>query len=519
MKTRFVIFVVMFGLMGGSVLAQRVTFAFTADIISGPEAGGIIVGEFFYDPDEVSNAADFSGSGDAIFGDFTGRQYSFNPGGLGVSFTGDLTDSLADVPNVGIRLTEGTIRDGLRITIATVTNSPAFVVGWNTVDLTLINGLDLPTNLFVPSDTSQDASLYIDGSGNPSNLQITSLGLAPDCEGGNDLQTAINDLRPNGGTIVVNDACGVKVSGSFVPFTISGFTGRLTIDLTSGSLSQPVIGCGTDISFVFPRPSAVLRIEDSSDVRLISSTPASPGITGGLGVVVVDSDVTFEGGVQVTLSRREGVRVLGSTGRVRLRGDDNRIGDSCSHGIIVRSKLSAFVSGTTMIDNNGRFGMFGVDGATLVASQNAVISSNGWGGIHGRLGTTVVASGGIKTDGNGTDTSTRNLLVPRFRSNLSVYSGSNLSVVANASGVPEIFNALGPGIIVSLGSIAQLRGVNVHSNSVGFVALLNSTVEFSSENGPNILQGNNKDIACDKTSVVVGDFVANVKNCATTGGQ
>ena len=47
MKTRFVISVVLFGLMSGSVLASPVRFAFTADIISGPGAGGSISGTFF----------------------------------------------------------------------------------------------------------------------------------------------------------------------------------------------------------------------------------------------------------------------------------------------------------------------------------------------------------------------------------------------------------------------------------------------------------------------------------------
>jgi len=74
--------------------------------------------------------------------------------------------------------------------------------------------------------------------------------------------------------------------------------------------------------------------------------------------------------------------------------------------------------------------MVGVDGATVVLSQDAVISSNGWGGMNARLGAAIVLFGGPTVEGNGRadPTMVSNFLFPRFRSGISVYSGSKLSV-------------------------------------------------------------------------------------------
>ena len=175
--------------------------------------------------------------------------------------------------------------------------------------------------------------------------------------------------------------------------------------------------------------------------------------------------------------------------------------------------------------------MTGIDGATLEAKGQAVIHNNHWGGMHGRLGVTMVIGGGVTISGNGNSTDV-NFLFPRFRSGVSVYAGSLLTVFANNSERPSIMGNFGPGIILDLGSIGRLLGMSVESNAAGFVALNNSTAEFLPEFGfSNTLTGNrglsrvldletkDGDLVCDNTSVVVGDFSeVGINNCASTGG-
>ena len=221
MRARFVIFVVMFGLMSGSVLAQKVRFAFTADIISGPGAGGSIKGTFFYDTGFFVSASDSFGLNDADFGNFTRRIHVFSSGGMGVDFTGALTDSFTNVSDSQVDLIDGSIQDQFAF-VANGALSPKFQVGFTTTDLTLVNGLALPTNLFVPSGT--DFSVYRDSGGNLSNLQITSFfPIDVDCDLGEDLQAAINSLKPaGGGTIVVTGTCErPPLMGSPQPFLVT----------------------------------------------------------------------------------------------------------------------------------------------------------------------------------------------------------------------------------------------------------------------------------------------------------
>ena len=344
MKARFVIFVVLFGLISGSVLAQPVTFNFLAGtgVISiSPLIAHQISGTFSYDPTFVSSTSDFSGS-DLTFGDFTAREYAFNPGGLMVNFGGTIFDSFVNSGVGVITLVDGTIRDNFIFDVG----DRAFKVDLATTDVTLVNGLDLPTMLF--TSAGQNLVVYRIGP-DPTNFDISRLSLflsGLDCSGGDDLQAAISTLHPGGGTIEVNGNCqNPIVDGSYVPFTVAGFTGPLTIKtgILSATLSQPMIDCGTDPSTVNPTPSAVLRIEDSSDVHLIGS-PISMHIEGGEGVVISDSDVRFEGGVEVNLSRFHGVTVLES-GEVVLSDNNNSVADNCRHGIRVGSGGRAIVSG------------------------------------------------------------------------------------------------------------------------------------------------------------------------------
>jgi len=400
-----------------------------------------------------------------------------------------------------------------------------------------------------------------------------------DCDGGDDLQAAIDDLHITsggvGGTIEVSGLCTnnrrnqtvneecegnedpslplpwpenqgvggvcrqVKLSERFVPFNISNFTELLTIEAhpTDGAtlgqlldsdfptfpddpddpgsaLGAPVVvDCDTDRNTLFRRPNRVLQINDSQDVRLEGLI-----IDGGNGILINNSDVRFEGGVVVQNSLSDGVFTLGSAGSVVLRrGMGNEIIGSCRHGINVGHTLSAIVGDDALIQFNARFGMIGRDGARLDLRDEAVVDANGWGGIHGAVGTTVFISGNATISGNGTDTSTVNLLVPRFLSGVSIYAGSNLTVV----GAPNITDNFGAGIILDITSVGRLLGMNVNGNTEeGFLALKNSTAEFIPEFGLNTISGNGSgDVACDNTAVLVGDFSeVGVNNCASTGG-
>jgi len=121
-------------------------------------------------------------------------------------------------------------------------------------------------------------------------------------------------------------------------------------------------------------------------------------------------------------------------------------------------------------------------------------------------------------------------LFPRFRSGISVYSGSKLSVFPNQGKIPLVTNNSGPGILLDVAAIGLLRGIDILSNAEGFVALNNSTAEFIPEFGvPNRLEGNaivlsrgggGSDLRCDNTSVLVGDFTGvSINNCSSTGGD
>jgi hypothetical protein len=148
-----------------------------------------------------------------------------------------------------------------------------------------------------------------------------------------DLQTAINNLTPNGGTIHVTGTCvsPILVPNVLDPFVVPGITGTLTID-GGGTLMQASVPCVTN-----PAPtvlSAVLQIKDSSDVHLRDLT-----VNGGLGVDVDNSTVVFEGDVEVTESRFNGMAVTGSTSRVLLDDDVtddwNSMDHNCRHGIFL----------------------------------------------------------------------------------------------------------------------------------------------------------------------------------------
>ena len=326
-----------------------------------------------------------------------------------------------------------------------------------------------------------------------------------------------------------------KLSERFFSFNISDFTGILRIEGQGATLGQrldldfpafpddpddpdsdlgePVqVDCDTVTNTLFRSPNRVLRINDSQDVRLEGLI-----IDGGNGLSIDNSDVRFEGGVVVQNSLGLGVFVGGSSGGLQLREPGNRITGSCRSGITVGRTLSADVRNDAQIMSNGRFGMSGNDGARLTLRNDAVVADNGWGGVHGRIGTTVTIRDNVIISGNGTDTSTVNLLVPRFLSGVSIYASSVLTVL----GTPQIRDNFGPGIILDVASIGRLLGMEVIGNAEeGFVALKNSTVEFIPEFGLNTLSGNGTaDVACDNTSVLVGDFSeADIETCASTGG-
>ncbi len=367
-----------------------------------------------------------------------------------------------------------------------------------------------------------------------------------------DLQDAINYLSGHlpipGGTIQVTGTCfRLDEDGEEIPepILVQGFTEKLTIEgvldpepadgapPTKSTLMQDA-SCGDD-----PAPSsAVLHIKDSSNVHLKTLF-----INGGEGVSVENSDVIFDGFVWVTGSRINGVEITGSTGRVRLLGNDqNRIAENCQHGIFVGSQGSLTVAGTTLIEHNGAFGVTGRDGSSLTFAKQCSVNNNGWGGANARFGSSILITGHSIFYENGmASPSTPNFFFPRFRSGVSVTAGSNLVIFAEIDeGTPAIFDNAGPGILLDLASIGRLLGMDVFRNAQGFVAQSNSTAEFLAEFGvANTLINNNKksltialeetketkgnvggDLVCDSTSVIVGDVTgAENINCSSAPGK
>ena len=164
MKTRFVIFVVLFGLMCGAVSAQPpVAFDFSAQC-TGFETGKSIIGTFSYDPSVGGITITNNNDSDFLFGEWTGRRYTFPPNSSevnigGPNFGGSFVDSFKNSGNAEISLVDGTIRD---LFIFEISGPPSFKVELLTTDVTLVNGLDLPTILFLPA-SGPNTGAYSDG--------------------------------------------------------------------------------------------------------------------------------------------------------------------------------------------------------------------------------------------------------------------------------------------------------------------------------------------------------------------
>jgi len=152
---------------------------FTANVTSGPGGGGSIGGTFFYDSTLLLHFSDTINDSVFFGPNSPSRTYFFNPGGLGMSFTGILTDSFTNDNLAQLRVIDGTL--GSNFFLDMRNGNIQFKIALSTTDTTLINGLGLPTNLFVPTPKSgapfpdEDASAYGPDNRFVSLLQITGL--------------------------------------------------------------------------------------------------------------------------------------------------------------------------------------------------------------------------------------------------------------------------------------------------------------------------------------------------------
>ena len=277
-----------------------------------------------------------------------------------------------------------------------------------------------------------------------------------------------------------------------------------------------MIGCGTDTSNVNPTPSAVLRIEDSLDVRLIGSTVETLEIAGGLGVVLDNSQLSFEGDVHVRDSRTSGVRVGGVTGSgLRLTGTGNEIIDNCRFGVrVARGSLGDF-RGNALIGRNRRFGLSAFESGRLNLTEQAVVEDNHIGGLLGRFGAFITVFGEATIRGNGGMANPNDFFF-RFTSGIIADFGSTLLIRGSNPnvGVMIVDNDV-PALLLDNNSTAELENVTATGNNDGMIIEHQSVAQFLA----NVKLENNgqNDLDCDQSSLFHGDLTG-VKNdrCSRT---
>ena len=333
------------------------------------------------------------------------------------------------------------------------------------------------------------------------------------------LQQAIDSLKPDGGFINVTGTCenpiGTDGDGNdiYQPFLIEGFTGRLNI--SGGTLSQPVVACDTDPSTVSPtRPNEVLIIENSNNVRLSDLT-----ITGGEGVFVDNSDVRFRGGVIVEQSLRNGILVGGEGGgALRLFTTvgtpvNNEVTNNCRAGITVGRGSFARASEAWIHVNKG-FGLQAFESGRVTVNRTARVFGNVRGGIRGSFGAFVSVGGQAVIEGNGDNPNTDSVFF-RYHSGVSAYFGTQVLIrgpIDVNTGLPlddgpRIVDNIGPGVLVDLNSNVRLENATVQLNSEGGLKLLHESVAELGPAAPTTLSGNGfGDLDCDQSSLAFGDL-------------
>ena len=350
------------------------------------------------------------------------------------------------------------------------------------------------------------------------------------------LQQAIDSLKPDGGFINVTGTCenpiGPDGKGNdiYQPFLIEGFTGRLNI--SGGTLSQPVVACDTDPSTVSPtRPDRVLIVRESGSVGLSDLT-----ITGGEGVFIDNSDLRIRGGVIVEKSLRNGIGVGGDAGSaLRLFTTnsspvDNEVWDNCRAGISVGRGSFARASEAWIHDNQG-FGLQAFESGRVTVNRTARVSGNVRGGIRGTFGAFVSVQGQAVIEGNGDNPNTDSVFF-RYHSGVSAYFGTNVLIrgpIDVNTGLPlddgpRIVDNIGPGVLVDLNSNVRLENATVQLNSEGGLKLLHESVAELGPAAPTTLSGNGfGDLDCDQSSLAFGDLTGVANNrCQRTpepGGQ
>ena len=350
---------------------------------------------------------------------------------------------------------------------------------------------------------------------------IGGLPAPPETRAFTDFQAAIDSLEKEGGiqTIEVSGTCeNVIAEARHVPFRINGFKTQLRIQGVPpfANLNQTAVTCGVEPTGT--PPNRVLRITESSNVRLTGLN-----INGGNGVLVDDSDVTFDSVVV------EGGNVLvrGEAGsRFRLN-NGSQVNNSCSHGILV-DRGSFGSARDAVIEGNTGFGLLTFDGGRVTANGTTMVLRNVQGGMFVGFGGTGTVAGAAEIRENGANSDPSSFLFP-FRSGVVAQFGSILFVGGPrdpATGLPEgprprIDDNFGPGILLDLNSTARVRIMTASGNDGGLIVTHESAVELQEAV---TLSGNGfADLDCDQSSLAFGDLTGVGNNrCQGTpepGGQ
>jgi hypothetical protein len=332
-----------------------------------------------------------------------------------------------------------------------------------------------------------------------------------DCSTGGDLQAAINGLDPAVGNFInVTGTCGNGTQ----TFSVTGFR-SLTIraDPAAGG-SATLAGLAVPVCGAVPPPAGirtVLNIQYSDFVGL-----QNLNISGGAGLVLIDSLVFFQGNVHVSGALSTGVSVAGGRGSsLTMTGTGNEVGDNCSVGISVGPGSAA--TNNAHIHDNGVFGMAGA--GNIITTGDSIIEDNGAAGMFGSAGTLVNVAGNaiIRNNGHNPNPSPN----PPPTGGVVTQIGAILIVTgppAPSAGV-LIENNGGDGIFADLNSSVVISGnVTVQSNAESGVSLLHQSVaKFDNLGGlasPQVRNNLKKegDLDCDESSLAYGDLKGVGKN-------
>jgi len=347
-------------------------------------------------------------------------------------------------------------------------------------------------------------------------------------------------------TLIINGTChNESVPGLIDGIRIDGFS-RLTVRAggSGATLSHDSgLPCAPTAPFSNFSTIPVLTIVDSHQliVEGFGTNAGGPGvnggrlfITGGNGISIEDSSVTFRG---VTIDNSRGSAIgVGNGSSVSLQGNrsnppvntENFLQNNCGPGVGTSPGSSANLSGWNTIQNNQGGGAGGNGRVSINAgldsggNQTTILIQNNQGPAGGANTGGFLSLGGNVIVQNNALNPDVTMYPAGMRAALVAYSQGIVFV----NGQVQILNNQGPAIWADLQSVVRLGppvivpppppNLTVSGNTGGGLKLTHMSVAQSSSIA--VMTGNTgSDASCDTSSLIYGDVTGiSVMKCSNT---